>query len=123
MKSTARNARQAAQDGKDNDPILVWQADTRTMNPTVPQALIDQHLADDPARAGAEWLAPPPQPSLAVMVAQSMAPSYDPRFSADWSAAQKADNVRRAANEARWAADEAARHAESRRKFEASLQR
>jgi hypothetical protein len=43
--------------GKDNDPILVWQADTRTMNASVPQALIDQHLADDPARAGAEWLA------------------------------------------------------------------
>lgn len=43
--------------GKDGDPILVWQAATRTMNPTVPQALIDQHLADDPARAGAEWMA------------------------------------------------------------------
>ena len=43
--------------GKDGDPILVWQADTRTMNASVPQALIDQHLADDPARAGAEWLA------------------------------------------------------------------
>lgn len=42
--------------GKD-DPVLVWQADTRTMNASVPQALIDQHLADDPARAGAEWLA------------------------------------------------------------------
>jgi hypothetical protein len=43
--------------GKDGDPILVWQADTRRMNPSVPQSLIDQHLADDPARAGAEWLA------------------------------------------------------------------
>jgi hypothetical protein len=42
---------------KDGDPILVWQSDTRTMNGSVPQALIDQHLADDPARAGAEWLA------------------------------------------------------------------
>ena len=66
---------------------------------------------------------PPPQPSLAVMVAQSMAPPYDPRFSADWAAAQKADNVRRAANEARWAADEAARQAESKRQYEASLRR
>ncbi len=42
---------------KDGDPVLVWQADTRTMNGSVPQSLIDRHLADDPARAGAEWLA------------------------------------------------------------------
>jgi hypothetical protein len=27
--------------GKDGDPILVWQAPTRTMNPTVPQSIID----------------------------------------------------------------------------------
>src|SRR6476661_131288 len=43
--------------GQDNDPILVWQADTRSMNQTVPQAYIDQHVADDPARAAAEYLA------------------------------------------------------------------
>jgi hypothetical protein len=43
--------------GKDGDPILVWQAPTRAMNPSVPQAFIDQHLADDPARAAAEYLA------------------------------------------------------------------
>jgi hypothetical protein len=42
---------------------------------------------------------------------------------ADWAAAQKEDNVRRAANEARWAEDEAARQAESRRAYEASLRR
>jgi hypothetical protein len=42
--------------GKDS-AILVWQAATRTMNPSVPQAFIDQHLADDPARAQAEYLA------------------------------------------------------------------
>jgi predicted transcriptional regulator len=66
---------------------------------------------------------PPPQPSLAVMIAQSMAPPYDPRFSADWAATQKADNVRRAANEARWAEQEAARQAESKRAYEASLRR
>jgi hypothetical protein len=42
---------------KDDDPILVWQAATREMNPSVPQSFIDAHLADDPARAEAEYLA------------------------------------------------------------------
>jgi len=42
--------------GKDS-PILVWQAPSRTMNPTVPQSLVDQGLADDPEHARAEWLA------------------------------------------------------------------
>jgi hypothetical protein len=37
--------------------VLVWQAATRDMNPTVPQSYIDRHLADDPARASAEYLA------------------------------------------------------------------
>ena len=39
------------------DPVLVWQAATRTMNPAVPEAYIAQHMADDPARAAAEYLA------------------------------------------------------------------
>jgi hypothetical protein len=43
--------------GKDGDPVLVWQATTRDMNASVPQSFIDQHLADDPARASAEYLA------------------------------------------------------------------
>jgi hypothetical protein len=43
--------------GKDGDPVLIWQAPTRTMNPSVPQSFIDQHMADDPARASAEYLA------------------------------------------------------------------
>ncbi len=43
--------------GNDDDPVLVWQAPTRAMNPSVPQAYIDRHLADDPARAAAEYLA------------------------------------------------------------------
>jgi hypothetical protein len=43
--------------GKDGDPVLVWQADTRSMNPSVPQSYIDMHMADDPARASAEYLA------------------------------------------------------------------
>ena len=42
--------------GKD-DPVLVWQAATRDMNPNVPQSYIDRHMADDPARASAEYLA------------------------------------------------------------------
>jgi len=42
--------------GKDGS-VFVWQAATRVMNPTVPERLIKEHLADDPARAAAEWLA------------------------------------------------------------------
>jgi hypothetical protein len=42
---------------KDGDPVLVWQSDTRSMNPSVPQTIIDAALEEDPARAGAEWLA------------------------------------------------------------------
>jgi hypothetical protein len=43
--------------GKDGDPILVWQAATRDMNSSVPRRFIDAHMADDPARAQAEYLA------------------------------------------------------------------
>ncbi len=43
--------------GKDGDPILVWQAATRDMNPAVPQDVIDKHMEADPARAAAEYLA------------------------------------------------------------------
>src|SRR5262249_41667803 len=43
--------------GQDGDPVLVWQAATRDMNATVPQSYIDAHMADDPARASAEYLA------------------------------------------------------------------
>jgi hypothetical protein len=41
--------------GKDNSGLLVWKAATRTMNPTVPQALIDRAMERDPASAGAEY--------------------------------------------------------------------
>jgi hypothetical protein len=41
--------------GKDGDPILVWQAATRAMNPSVPQSFIDGHVAEDPAAAMAEY--------------------------------------------------------------------
>jgi hypothetical protein len=36
-------------------PILVWQASTRTMNPTVPQSFIDAEYEKDPAAAEAEF--------------------------------------------------------------------
>lgn len=41
--------------GKDESPVLVWQADTRTMNPTVPQSVIDEAVERDPANAAAEY--------------------------------------------------------------------
>jgi hypothetical protein len=40
---------------KDGDPILVWQAATRTMNPTVRQSVIDEAVERDPASAAAEY--------------------------------------------------------------------
>jgi hypothetical protein len=43
--------------GRDDAPALVWHATTRTMNPTVPQAVVDEALERDPAKAGAEFLA------------------------------------------------------------------
>jgi len=43
--------------GQDGDPVLVWQAPTRAMNPSVPQSHIDGHMAQDPARAQAEYFA------------------------------------------------------------------
>jgi hypothetical protein len=41
--------------GRDGDPVLVWQAPTRAMNPTVPQSYIDRHMADNPTGAMAEY--------------------------------------------------------------------
>lgn len=43
--------------GKDGDNVLVWQAATRDMNAVVPQSYIDEHMAADPARAAAEYMA------------------------------------------------------------------
>ena len=40
--------------GTDN-PALVWQADTRTMNPSTPQRVIDAEIERDPASAAAEY--------------------------------------------------------------------
>jgi hypothetical protein len=41
--------------GRPDARVLVWQADTRTMNPTVPQAIIDEAYERDPAVAAAEY--------------------------------------------------------------------
>ena len=40
-----------------NSEVLVWQAPTRTMNPNVPQSLVDQAIEDDPANAASEYMA------------------------------------------------------------------
>jgi hypothetical protein len=40
---------------KDADPILVWQAPTLTMNPTVDKRVIDEAYVADPANAEAEY--------------------------------------------------------------------
>jgi hypothetical protein len=41
--------------GKDHSSVLVWKADTRTMNPTVPQRVIDEAMERDPQSAAAEY--------------------------------------------------------------------
>jgi hypothetical protein len=43
--------------GQDGDLVLCWHAATRSMNPSVPQAVIDLAMARDPAHARAEFLA------------------------------------------------------------------
>ena len=41
--------------GRDGAPALVWQAATRTMNPAVPQRVVDEAMERDPASAAAEY--------------------------------------------------------------------
>jgi hypothetical protein len=41
--------------GNNDDPILVWQADTRSMNPTVDPLMIEAAYADDESVAAAEY--------------------------------------------------------------------
>jgi hypothetical protein len=43
--------------GKDDSDILVWQADSRSMNPTLPESLIADEMERDPLAAAAEYLA------------------------------------------------------------------
>jgi hypothetical protein len=42
--------------GKNSD-VLVIKAPTRTLNPTIPQEVVDEAMAEDPAAASAEWMA------------------------------------------------------------------
>jgi hypothetical protein len=42
--------------GKDDDEVLVWQADTASMNPTISQGFIDKEIEKDPDAGRAEWL-------------------------------------------------------------------
>lgn len=41
--------------GRDDAPVLVWRADTRTMNPSVPERVIAEAYERDPASAAAEY--------------------------------------------------------------------
>ena len=43
--------------GKDDAPVLVWRAATRSMNPTFPQTIIDAATERDSASAASEYLA------------------------------------------------------------------
>jgi hypothetical protein len=43
--------------GKNDAPVLVWQAETRAMNPTLPQRVIDEAFERDPVSAEAEYRA------------------------------------------------------------------
>lgn len=43
--------------GQDDAPVLVWQAPSRVMNPSLPQKVVDAALARDAASAQAEYLA------------------------------------------------------------------
>jgi hypothetical protein len=36
-------------------PVLVWKAATRTMNPNIPQSIVDEAFERDPLSASAEW--------------------------------------------------------------------
>src|SRR3977135_1955842 len=41
--------------GKNDSSVLVWQADTRTMNPSVPESFIAAAYEDDASAASAEY--------------------------------------------------------------------
>src|SRR5262245_58493095 len=41
---------------KDDDEVLIWTADTHSMNPTISQEFIDKEIERDPEAARAEWL-------------------------------------------------------------------
>ena len=74
--------------GKDGDPVLVWRAPTRTMNPTVSQATVDAAMEADPASAASEYLmskpsspatwSKPPSPKAASNCRVSSTPVTSP---------------------------------------------
>lgn len=41
----------------DSDRVLTAQAPSRTMNPNIPEHVVEEAMRDDPARGAAEWLA------------------------------------------------------------------
>ena len=41
--------------GKDDDPIVVWKAPTRVMNPSISERVIDAARQNDPTAAASEW--------------------------------------------------------------------
>jgi hypothetical protein len=41
--------------GKDDSPVLVWQAPTATMNPRISQEFIDEQIELDPEAGRSEW--------------------------------------------------------------------
>jgi hypothetical protein len=43
--------------GRDDSDVLVWNSDSRTMNPTIKQSIIDRDMTLDPEAARSEWLA------------------------------------------------------------------
>jgi hypothetical protein len=43
--------------GENDSAVLVWQADTRTMNPTITEEFIQAEIERDPDAARSEWLA------------------------------------------------------------------
>ncbi|MCZ6624150.1 MAG: hypothetical protein O7B35_07965, partial [Deltaproteobacteria bacterium] len=43
--------------GHDDAPVLVWQAGSKMMNPTISQELIDKEIQRDPEAGRSEWLA------------------------------------------------------------------
>ncbi len=41
--------------GRDDSDVMIWNADTRTMNPTIKQRVIDRDMEEDPEMARSEW--------------------------------------------------------------------
>jgi hypothetical protein len=41
--------------GVDDDPVIFWKAPSKTMNPSLPQSIVDDAMRDDPEGAAAEY--------------------------------------------------------------------